>query len=416
MPILDSLTSIRGIWISRVSHRLARGEGIRESFQEQLEIYHDQLIQCVASGNPTWLDPVVHEWVQAQTVSELEEKATSLPPILDQFLQITCSVARESLAPQAAMELVEAVLPAYQHMIHLAFELETDRHVEHISRELERARLSLEHLDKNKSDFISIAAHELKTPLTLIEGYASMLAEVVGKDPDQVNIMLKGIDNGTRRLTEIIDDMIDVSVIDSDLLSLNFQPVWLNRLLDAIQREVAGIVEERHLNLTVHPFLGGEEMLFADGERLYQALRNVILNAIKFTPDGGQIIVDGRRLPGFSEITVADTGIGIDPEYHSLIFEKFGRLGRASLHSSGKTKFKGGGPGLGLPITKGIIEAHGGAIWVESEGYDEQRHPGATFHILLPVRKEPPDEKFAQLFRSPSEVNQDREVLIGELK
>jgi signal transduction histidine kinase len=157
-------------------------------------------------------------------------------------------------------------------------------------------------------------------------------------------------------------------------------------------------------------------MLFADGERLYQALRNVILNAIKFTPDGGQIVVDGRRLPGFNEITVADTGIGIDPEYHTLIFEKFGRLGRASLHSSGKTKFKGGGPGLGLPITKGIIEAHGGAIWVESEGYDEQRHPGTTFHILLPVRREPPDEKFAQLFRTPSETNQDSEVLIGELK
>jgi len=413
MPILDSLTSIRGIWISRVSHHLARGEGIRESFQEQLEIYYDQLIQCVASGNPTWLDPVVNEWVQAQTVSELEEKATSLPPIIDQFLQTTCSVARECLAPQTAIELVEAVLPAYQHMTRLAYELETDRHVEHISRELERARLSLEHLDKNKSDFISIAAHELKTPLTLIEGYASMLAEVVGRDPEQVDIMLKGIDNGTRRLTEIIDDMIDVSMIDNDLLSLNFQPVWLNRLLDAIQREVEGIVEERQLILTVRPFQGGEEMLFADGERLYQALRNVILNAIKFTPDGGQIIVDGRRLPGFNEITVADTGIGIDPEYHSLIFEKFGRLGRASLHSSGKTKFKGGGPGLGLPITKGIIEAHGGAIWVESEGYDEKRHPGATFHILLPVRKEPPDEKFAQLFRSPSEANQDREVLIG---
>ena len=238
MLILDSLTSIRGIWISRVSRRLARGEGIRESFQEQLEIFYDQLIQCVASGNPTWLDPVVDEWVQAQTVSELEDKSTSLPPILDQFLQITCSVARENLTPEAALDLVEAVLPAYQHMTRLAYELETERHVEHISRELERARLSLEHLDKNKSDFISIAAHELKTPLTLIEGYASMLAEVVGRDPDQVEVMLKGIDNGTRRLTEIIDDMIDVSMIDNDLLSLNFQPVWLNRILDAIQHEV----------------------------------------------------------------------------------------------------------------------------------------------------------------------------------
>jgi signal transduction histidine kinase len=125
----------------------------------------------------------------------------------------------------------------------------------------------------------------------------------------------------------------------------------------------------------------------------------VITNAIKYTPDGGKISVDGRTLPGFVEITVTDTGIGIAPENHTRIFEKFGRLGNVSLHSTGKTKFKGGGPGLGLPITKGVIEAHGGAIWVESDGYDEVRCPGSTFHILLPIRKTPPDDKTAKLFR-----------------
>jgi signal transduction histidine kinase len=103
---------------------------------------------------------------------------------------------------------------------------------------------------------------------------------------------------------------------------------------------------------------------------------------------------------------VADTGIGIDPQDHARVFEKFGRLGNTALHSSGKTKFKGGGPGLGLPITKGILEAHGGAIWVESEGYDELQYPGATFRILIPLRSEPPDEKIARLFRAALESGQ----------
>jgi signal transduction histidine kinase len=129
----------------------------------------------------------------------------------------------------------------------------------------------------------------------------------------------------------------------------------------------------------------------------------VVANAIKYTPDGGTITVDGRLLPGFIEMTVTDTGIGIDPENHIRIFEKFGRIGDVSLHSSGKIKFKGGGPGLGLPITKGIIEAHGGAIWVESEGYDEELCPGATFHILMPVRKQPPDDKTSKLFQTQTE-------------
>ena len=115
----------------------------------------------------------------------------------------------------------------------------------------------------------------------------------------------------------------------------------------------------------------------------------MLTNAIKYTPDGGKISLDGRKLPGFIEVVIRDTGIGIDPEDQSIIFEKFTRLGNISLHSSGKTKFKGGGPGLGLHIAKGIIEAHGGAIWVESPGYDEETFPGSTFHILLPMLQRP---------------------------
>jgi signal transduction histidine kinase len=139
-------------------------------------------------------------------------------------------------------------------------------------------------------------------------------------------------------------------------------------------------------------------MLFGDPERLYQAFRNILNNAIKFTPDGGNITVDGRTLPGFQEVTVADTGIGISAKDQEAIFEKFGQLGNVSLHSSGKTKFKGGGPGLGLPIAKGIVEAHGGTIWVESAGHDEKDCPGSTFHVLLPIRTESPNPKLAKLF------------------
>ncbi|NJN80491.1 MAG: hypothetical protein HC797_08465, partial [Anaerolineales bacterium] len=139
-------------------------------------------------------------------------------------------------------------------------------------------------------------------------------------------------------------------------------------------------------------------MIYGDAERLQQALDNVLANAIKFTPDNGNITIDGRLLPGFVEITFTDTGIGISTENQGLIFDKFGQLGRTDLHSSGKTKFKGGGPGLGLSISKGIIEAHGGTIWVESEGYDEVKLPGSTFHILLPTRTEPTDPIMTKFF------------------
>jgi signal transduction histidine kinase len=180
---------------------------------------------------------------------------------------------------------------------------------------------------------------------------------------------------------------------------MNFQPVWINQLIDIAQHELQKPLKDRQQCLEIVKFDGFNEMTFGDSERLYQAIRNILTNAIKYTPDGGRIIVNGRMLPGFIEITIADTGIGINVEDQERVFEKFGRVGNVALHSSGKIKFKGGGPGLGLPITKGIIEAHGGAIWVESEGYDEINCPGTIFHILLPVRKESPDRRAAEIFK-----------------
>jgi signal transduction histidine kinase len=380
---------------------MARGQEVRESFRLQLEHFFDLLEQALVTGDPAWLNPILDTWIESRTQTELDAEGTSLPPILDQILIITHEVAGEMLDADRALNLVGALLPVYTYAFEYTSLKETKRHIEKVSRELEQAQGALEKLDKSKSDFISIAAHELKTPLTLIEGYAAMLREQV-KDSSGDNspyiILLKGIDNGTRRLQEIVDDMIDVSMIDNNLLSLNFQPVWINRLFDIIQQEFSRIAGERKLTLQIYSFAGSGEMTFGDNERLYQAFRNLVSNAIKYTPDGGRISVDGRKLPGFIEVTIRDTGIGIDPDDHIRIFEKFGRTGNASLHSSGKTKFKGGGPGLGLSITKGIIEAHGGAIWVESEGYDETNCPGAIFHVLLPLRKEPPDASAAKLF------------------
>jgi signal transduction histidine kinase len=127
---------------------------------------------------------------------------------------------------------------------------------------------------------------------------------------------------------------------------------------------------------------------------LQKVFYHLLINAIKYTPDGGKITISGRQaepnasdLPrGGVEIIVSDTGIGIDSRFHELIFAKFYQTGELELHSSGKTKFKGGGPGLGLAIARGIVEAHHGRIWVESPGYDEVKCPGSQFHVILPLR------------------------------
>ena len=396
----DNFAEIKPIWLERVSNRLAAVEGIQKCFAMQLAELFDALLDSISDDSINKLIPILQEWINARTESASDPSENSVRSILSQIVLITFDIVKEIFAPNVALDMIGEVLPLYSSALEYVGSYETKLDLQYMTEELKRTRFNLEKLEASKSDFISIAAHELRTPLTLIEGYASMLDDVTSTDRqrDQTGVCLAGIKAGTMRLREIVDDMIDVSMIENSLLTLNYQPIWLNRLLNQICREVNSTVLERRLKFDVASFSGSDEMIFADGERLYQAFKNVVTNAIKYTPDGGKITIDGRLLPGFIEIIFSDTGIGIDPEDHLRIFEKFGRLGNVSLHSSGKLKFKGGGPGLGLPITKGIIEAHGGSIWVESARFDEEHCPGSVFHILIPIRKMPPDEGAAKLF------------------
>lgn len=399
MSLQRALEEIRPVWIQHVSHALARGSEVRESFLVELEQFYDALKHAAASGQTAWLDPVLERWAGSPTQTELQQSENYTSFVLNQIIVITQQVAQQALPPAEALSLLGGVLPYLTYGLEKAARLEAERQTSYISEQLMEAQRKLERLDRSKSDFIAVAAHELKTPLTLIEGYTSMMRDQVSETKQSdLEPYIQGVNNGIRRLREIIEDMIDVSLIDNNLLSLNIQPVLLNHLFGLIKSEFADVTRQRRQKMEVIPFPGSDQAIFGDPERLYQAFRNIVLNAIKYTPDGGRIRIGGRTLPGFIEVTIADTGIGISPEDQALIFEKFARLGQASLHSSGKTKFKGGGPGLGLSIARGIIESHGGTIWVESDGCDEVRCPGSTFHVLLPARAEADDPKLVKLF------------------
>jgi len=403
MSVEESLLRIRPALQKRAGNTLARGTGVRENFQDELVKFFDLLDQAVVSGDATWLDPLLYDWATARTQTDLEGGEHNVTALLNEIIVLSYESARENLDKMEALDLIGALMPVYMHCIERVTTFENESRVAYISNELQTLQTKLERLDKSKSNFIAVAAHELKTPLTLIEGYASMISDSIPRELDSVHMLVQGVHNGIRRLREIVDDMIDVSLIDNSLMSLNFQPMWINRILNLLKADSQAAIAERQQTLEVLPFVGSDELIFSDPERIYQAIRNILSNAIKYTPDGGSITVDGRILPGFVEITIADTGIGISQENQELIFEKFGQSGNISLHSSGKTKFKGGGPGLGLPIAKGIIEAHGGTLWVESDGYDEVKCPGSIFHILLPLRTQPNDPKLAKLFGSGAE-------------
>ena len=372
---------------------------VRAGFEEQLGRFFELLEQSVTTGDPAWMDPILLDWATSSTETDLEEGLYHVSYLINRMIALTIQVSRETLTKQQALDLLASVIPIYTYGLEVVARYEMETRVAHISSEMEKVQKRMERVDKSKSAFISVAAHELKTPITLIEGYASMMDDLSReKQNGTLESLLAGMNTGINRLRTIVDDMIDVSLIDNQLLTLNFQPIQIAHTISAIQMEVAGILANRKLTLEFLEFDGSKQWIYADSTRLMQAIQNVINNAIKYTPDGGKITIDGRKLPGFIEVIISDTGIGISAENQAMIFEKFGQLGRVELHSSGKTKFKGGGPGLGLPIARGILEAHGGSIWVESSGYDEIRCPGSTFHILVPARTDTPDVEMKKLF------------------
>ena len=393
------LTRVRPAWIERVGQELARGMEVRAGFEEQLSRFFDLLEQSVTTGDPAWMDSILLDWAKSSTETDLEEGLYHVSFLINRMIALTIQVAREALTKQQALDLLAAVIPIYTYGLGVVARYEMETRVEHISSEMAKVQKQMQRVDKSKSAFISVAAHELKTPLTLIEGYTSMIEDLIRENKGvSLESLLAGISTGIERLRTIVDDMIDVSMIDNNLLQLNYQPIQVSQMIDALSIEFKTIIRNRKLTMDIQDYEGGKQWIYTDSARIMQALRNVINNAIKYTPDGGTITINGRKLPGFIEVIISDTGIGISPENQAVIFEKFGQLGRVELHSSGKTKFKGGGPGLGLPIARGILEAHGGSIWVESKGYDEIRCPGSTFHILLPARTESPDPKMAKLF------------------
>lgn len=264
-----------------------------------------------------------------------------------------------------------------------------------LNEDLRTTNERLQLLDSVKTDFIAIASHELRTPLTQIQGYADLLREMGERnllDPQEMLTITTSLGQATQRMAEVISSMLDVSQIDVDSMDLDFVEVTLSSVLKLAVEPYADAIHERKQTLTARG-LRNLPPIYGDYKRLVQAFQNLITNAIKFTPDGGRIDIEGQVCerdeqgePISVQIAVRDTGIGIDKEHHDLIFEKFFRVGPTELHSSGKTKFKGAGPGLGLPIARGIIEAHGGRIWVESEGHNEDTLPGSTFYVVLPVR------------------------------
>ncbi len=228
--------------------------------------------------------------------------------------------------------------------------------------------------DRAKTDFVSTVSHELRTPMTSIKGYADlMLLGAAGQVNETQQRFLSVIKANADRLSVLVNDLLDISRIESGRVKLDIKPVSIESIIEQVAASLRGKIEEKKLTLRLS--LPEEELprVYGDRDRVIQVLTNLVGNAYQYTPSGGSITVKAHQLDGFVQIDVIDTGIGIAPEYQAKVFDRFFRADDPLVQ-----EFPG--TGLGLAIVKSLVEMHEGRIWVESE-----LGKGTTFSFILRV-------------------------------
>ncbi|MCA1812508.1 MAG: PAS domain S-box protein [Halobacteriales archaeon] len=235
-------------------------------------------------------------------------------------------------------------------------------------KELER----LKEIDRFKTQFINMAAHELNTPLTPIKLQVDLLRQGTGELTPQQQKSLDILDRNIQRLTQLVQDVLEVARLQAGRLGIDRRPMDLNRIVleaaESFQEPArqAGVALQTHLNPDLR--------LEGDAKRLTQVMFNLLSNAIKFTPRGGQVIVETARVRGGALVRVRDTGIGLRAADMPKLFQPFSQVHDPMQRTKP-------GTGLGLYISKGLVELHAGRIWAESGGVNQ----GATVSFIVPI-------------------------------
>lgn len=239
---------------------------------------------------------------------------------------------------------------------------------------LRAANAELRQMDELKSKFVSVAAHELRNPLASILGYVELMEEDLEALNEEHAHCIRTIKKSARRVLGITNDLLDVTRIESGSLELMLKPANLVEIVEDVANELQPQLDEKKLQL----FLDATpDIPFAlcDRPRTMQILTNLLSNALKYTPETGEIMIrlDAESEEGFIVISVTDTGIGISPEDQAKLFKSFFRGSNTHLT-------RASGAGLGLSITKSLVELQGGRIWLNSE-----LNQGSTFYVTIPT-------------------------------
>ncbi|MFH1575827.1 MAG: HAMP domain-containing sensor histidine kinase [Candidatus Nealsonbacteria bacterium] len=279
------------------------------------------------------------------------------------FNRSTEKIIKASFAERKAKEALEELTE------------ELENQVEQRTQELQEAYEDLKKLDKAKSEFVSIASHQLRTPLTAVKGYVSMIIEgAYGKLSQDLIKPLKNVYESNEKLIKLVNDLLDLSRLEAGKIEFSPAVNSLEKIVSGVIADLKINADKKNLYLKLVKSKKPLPEVMVDQPKIRQILLNIIDNAIKYTKDGG-IAVELKKTDSREQIIISDTGVGIAPDEMKNLFQMFSRADSSSkLHTNGA--------GIGLHIAKKFIDMHKGKIWAQSQG----KNKGSTFYIELPIK------------------------------
>lgn len=384
---LDSLT--RAGYRDETARAAAAWRHLREQIGEEQRLIEAGQVELADQHRPAQVDPAFGAMSRSLVAirSAIDARSGEQLVRAGQIADVATTTTRLALAAALGLALVVSawlarnlLLPIRQLRLGMAEVAEGDFQPEaqipaarpdelgDLARSFTRMTQQLLALDRLKAEFVSIASHELKTPLTPLAARLRFIQRKLAAgepiSPDSIDKPLHSL----RKLTELINDLLDASSIEHGRLLLHLEPQPLDELVRQGAEPFRDVSARHRLRVETPP-----EPLWvnADRQRLTQVITHLVDNAIKYSPSGGEVVVSVHPHPQGVELTVADQGIGIPPAQQERLFERFYRAENASVSL--------GGLGLGLYITRDIVDRHGGRIWAESEP-----GRGSRFHVVLP--------------------------------
>jgi two-component system phosphate regulon sensor histidine kinase PhoR len=353
-----------------LQQRTARAESEREHIESIIFTMVDGIIATDASGRVTFMNPAAENLFDLEPGGAIGKFPREIWREYD--MAEIFHVVFVTGEPEEREIQLDSPAKRFLKVQVIPIRMEGDSDVQGVLAVL-RDLTHIRHLETVRSEFVANVSHELRTPLTSIKGFVETLLDGGLSAPESARRFLQIIGQETDRLNRIINDLLDLSRLESGRTDLHTAKLFLAPLVEDIHQTMDGRIHEKNLSFSVEL---GSVAVWADEDRIREVLVNLIDNAIKYTPEGGAIRVRESDAGDFQEFMVCDTGIGIPKESIGRIFERFYRVDKARSRELG-------GTGLGLSIVKHIIDRHGGRVWVKSE-YGK----GTCFHFTLPKYRE----------------------------